>query len=47
MRFRIAGVAVGDVNETTVIVEVLERVQQRGLPAGKQRCSEQDPREAG
>jgi hypothetical protein len=26
---------------------MLERVNQRSLPAGKQRCNEEDPRETG
>jgi hypothetical protein len=35
------------VDEAALIVEVLQRMHQRRLPAGKQRRDEQHPREAG
>ena len=36
--------AIGEVNETALLVEMLERMQQRRLPAGKQRDREKNPR---
>jgi hypothetical protein len=40
-------VAIGHVNETAPRIDVLEWMQQRCLPSGKQRDGEQNPREAG
>ena len=39
--------AVGQMDEAAVLVEMLERMQQCALPSGKERDGEQNPREAG
>jgi hypothetical protein len=41
------GVAVAEVYQAAVRVGMLQRMQQRGLPAGKQRDGEDDPCETG
>ena len=41
--FLIAGMPVGEVDETALLIEMLERMQQRALPPGKERGREDDP----
>jgi hypothetical protein len=40
-------VAIGQVDEAALRIEMLEWMQQRCLPSGKERDGEQNPREAG
>jgi hypothetical protein len=40
----IARMPVGEVDESAVPVDVVDRMQQRALPGGKERNGEEDPR---
>ena len=42
-RFTLVGMAAVEMNELAQLVDVLDRVLQRRLPAGKQRNREKDP----
>ena len=45
--FLVAAMPVGEVDETALLVEMLQRMQQRALPPGEERGREDDPCETG
>ena len=47
IRVALVRMAISEVNQAAVLVKVLERVQQRVLPSGKERDNQEDPCETG